>query len=99
MTTGLKMENINDNKVIWIADSGESANITNRLEGTTNLQPANGVSKVGNGSEVKVWHKETFNGEIRDQNGEKKKVKIEDVLVVFDFASNLFSVTKAIEKE
>ena len=89
---------IETNQDLWIADSAASSNVTNKLKGMSNLKPFEGEIQVGDGSKVKVWYMGTYNGLIKDKNNNERAIKIEEVLVAFDFIGNLFSVTKALSK-
>ena len=59
--------------------------------------PYEGSIQVGNGQNVQVQYKGTFNGKIT-YDGAVQDIKIQDVLVAFDFICNLFSITKALTR-
>ena len=91
------MDNLDASTNLWIADSAASSSVTNTLKGMTDLMPFDGSIQVGNGEQVKVHYKGTFNGKIKTDKG-CKLIKVQEVLVAFDFIGNLFSITKALSR-
>ncbi len=53
---------------IWINDTAATSYITNNLDGMTDLVKIDGSIRVGDGHDVKVEYRGTFNGVLEQDN-------------------------------
>jgi hypothetical protein len=81
---------------LWIADSGASSHMINKLNGVTNIEDIDKEVIMGNGTVCRATKKGIYHGMVKQLDGTQTPVSFE-VKYVPDIQTNLFSLTSAAE--
>lgn len=81
---------------MWIGDTGATSNMTNTLDGVTDLEDIDINVKMGDGRKVKATKKGMFRGVVKQNDGKTANVAFE-VKYVPDLHCNLMSITTALK--
>jgi len=82
----------------WIADSGATTHMTNKLAGMFDLMDANICISVGDGRKMTTLKVGKWKGTVIDLEGRKHEITLTNVSYVPQLMVNLFSLTAAMEK-
>ena len=82
----------------WVADSGASTHMTNSPVGLYNVKQVNQKILVGDGRSMLVTKIGTWKGTFLDAQGKTQNIILEDVQLIPELMTNLFSLTKAMKK-
>jgi hypothetical protein len=83
---------------LCILDNGASCHYCQSVEGLTDVKEINKMIKIGNGDSIKATKIGNLKSEVTQINGEKLKIKQNDVKYVPSLCVSLFSLNKALKK-
>jgi hypothetical protein len=95
--TTIAMKN-NFSNDMWILNSGASCHYCGSAEGLTDVKEINESIKIGNGDSMKSTKIRNSKCEVTQVNGEKLKIKLNDIKYVPRLCVNSFSLNKALKK-
>jgi hypothetical protein len=82
---------------LWIGDTGASTHMENNLDGLFDLCKEETIVKNGNGTGLKSTTVGTLKATVEQADGTNIDVTFKNVACVPELATNLFSITKAME--
>ena len=82
---------------LWIGDTGASTHMKNTIDGLFDLRKEETIIRIGNGEGLKSTTIGTLKAIVEQADGTKMDVILKNVAYVPDLATNLFSITKAME--
>ena len=82
---------------LWIGDTGASTHMKNTIDGLFDLRNEETIVKIGNGEGLKSTTVGTLRAIVEQTDGTKIDVTLKNVAYVPELATNLFSITKAME--
>jgi hypothetical protein len=86
------------NRNLWIGDSGASCHMTNSMDGMINVHDIDSPIQIGTGDAVKSTKIGDKRLRILQADGEIKDLVLKDCKYVPQLFTNLFSITKALDK-
>ena len=92
-----KASNENE-KDIWLADSGASCHMSNCLEGFVELRKVSDAIVIGDGKHLDSKGIGTWKGTAVHKDGSKLRITLEDVYYVPNLCGNLFGLNRSLEK-
>ncbi len=85
-----------DNKYLWMGDSGSSCHFTNDDSGLFNWKPIKEGISLGDGRKVYATKIGTLRLEVHQKNGSKSIVYLPECKYIKNIPTNLFSITRAL---